>query len=142
MKLLSNVLNISIDELLDNNINNVLVDKVSNTEKLAGMIIKILKFLGIAFIILLIINIIAFVMFNVNRVSPTTKHIESIELSCSLHNDDYLIEVGTDGYFNCSNCPKELQKKLKHDYVDYEDLSKTEKNISNYFKSNHGTCEE
>ena len=47
LKLLSSVLNVSIDELLDNNINNILVDKVSNTEKLAGMIIKILKFIKI-----------------------------------------------------------------------------------------------
>lgn len=48
LKLLSNVLNFSIDELLDHNINNVLVEKVSNTEKLAGLIIKILKFIRIA----------------------------------------------------------------------------------------------
>ena len=43
LKLLSRTLNVSIDELLDNDVNNVLVEKISNTEKLAGIIIKILK---------------------------------------------------------------------------------------------------
>ena len=43
LKLLSKVLNISIDELLDNDIQNVVVEKVSNTEKLAGLVLKVLK---------------------------------------------------------------------------------------------------
>ena len=43
LKLLSKELNISIDELLNNDIKQVLVEKVSNTEKLAKIIIKILK---------------------------------------------------------------------------------------------------
>ncbi len=48
LKLLSKEFNISIDELLDNDIKNVLVEKVSNTEKLAGMILKIIKIVIIA----------------------------------------------------------------------------------------------
>ena len=43
LKLLSKALNISIDELLDNDVKNVLVERVNNTERLAGIIIKILK---------------------------------------------------------------------------------------------------
>ena len=50
LKLLSKVLNISIDELLDNDIQNVVVEKVSNTEKLAGLVLKVLKWLGIILI--------------------------------------------------------------------------------------------
>ena len=50
LKLLSKVLNVSIDELLDNDIQSVLVEKVSNTEKLAGLVLKVLKWLGIIFI--------------------------------------------------------------------------------------------
>lgn len=45
LKLLSKVLNVSIDELLDNDIQSVLVEKVSNTEKLAGLVLKVLKWL-------------------------------------------------------------------------------------------------
>ena len=65
LKLLSKVLNVSIDELLDNDIQSVLVEKVSNTEKLAGMGMKATKFIGIAFLILLIIDIISFIIFMI-----------------------------------------------------------------------------
>ncbi|MBP3444677.1 MAG: helix-turn-helix transcriptional regulator [Bacilli bacterium] len=40
VKIISKIFNISIDELVDNDINNVIVEKVSNTEKLAGITIK------------------------------------------------------------------------------------------------------
>ena len=48
LKLLSQIFHISVDELLDNDISHVLVERVSNTEKLAGIVIKILKIIGIA----------------------------------------------------------------------------------------------
>ena len=51
LKLLSKALNVSIDELLNNDIKQVLVEKVNNTEKLAEIIIKILKVLGIIFVV-------------------------------------------------------------------------------------------
>lgn len=63
LKLLSKALNVSIDELLNNDIQNILVEKVSNTEKLAGILIKGLKIVGIAFIILLLMDIISFFIF-------------------------------------------------------------------------------
>ena len=43
LKLLSNALDVSIDELLDNERKEVLMNKVSNTEKLAGMIYQNIK---------------------------------------------------------------------------------------------------
>ena len=70
LKLLSKVFDISIDELLDNERKDELISKVSNTEKLAGIIIKILKFIGIAFLILLIIDIISFVPFHLTSYLP------------------------------------------------------------------------
>lgn len=140
LKLLSKALNTSIDELLDNDIKGVLETKVNNTEKLAGIIIKILKAIGILFVILVVIDVIAFIMFVVIKKEPVMEHTESIELSCSLSDNEYIIEVGTDGYFNCSNCPKKLQKELKNQYIDFENISKTEENINNYFKSQGGFC--
>ena len=64
LKLISKELNVSIDELLDNDIQSVLVEKVSNTEKLAGLVLKVLKWLGIIFIIVLIIDIASLVLFT------------------------------------------------------------------------------
>lgn len=63
LKRLSNIFSISIDELLDNDINNVLAKKISNTEKLAGIGIKIVKFISIIFLILFIIDIISFIIY-------------------------------------------------------------------------------
>ena len=63
LKLLSKTLKISIDELLDNDVRDVLVEKISNTEKLAGIGIKAIKFTGISFFVLLIADIIAFIIF-------------------------------------------------------------------------------
>lgn len=63
LKLLSKALKVSIDELLDNDISGILVEKVSNTEKLAGMGIKTIKILSIVFLVLLIIDVISFIIF-------------------------------------------------------------------------------
>lgn len=141
LKLLSKTLKVSIDELLENDIKSVLEEKVSNTEKLAGMIIKILKGIGILFVVFVVFAVIAFIAFASFKKEPTMSHTESVELSCSLNDNEYIIEVGADGYFNCSNCSKEVQQEIKDNYIDYGDIPTTEENISNYFKENKGTCE-
>ncbi len=142
LKMLSKALHISIDELLDNEIKSVLEEKVSNTEKLAGLIIKIVKGIGIALVILLVIDVLAFLLFAVpKRGTIEESTIESIEVDCSIDNKEYKISVGTDGYFNCSNCSNDLQKELKENYTDFDDMTKTEENINDYFKNNHGMCE-
>ena len=56
-KTLSKIFNVSLDELTNNNINSILTEKISNTERLAGITIKILKVIGVgmlAFIIIII----------------------------------------------------------------------------------------
>lgn len=141
LKKLSNTLEVSIDELLDNDITNILETKVSNTEKLAGMIIKILKVIGVLFLIFLIIDIISFILYVGVRKEIKTEFANTLELTCTLDDEDYLIDIGTDGYYNCSNCSKDLQEKLKNDFIDFGDMDKTEKNITDYFEKNNGSCE-
>ena len=63
LKLLSQALDISIDELLDNDINNIMKEKITNIEKLTEVGIKAMKFIGIAFSAMLIIDIISFIIF-------------------------------------------------------------------------------
>lgn len=72
LKRLSKLFQISIDELLDNDTKDILVNKVSNTEKLAGIIIKILKVIGVLAILYLVLFIIAIIVF---RVVPTEKKV-------------------------------------------------------------------
>ena len=63
LKLLSQSLNITIDELLDNDINSSMKEKIINIEKTTNIGIKVMKFIGIAFAIMLIIDIISFIIF-------------------------------------------------------------------------------
>lgn len=139
-KELSKIFNVSLDELTGNDTKNAIEEKVSNTEKLAGIIIKILKILGLLFVGILIIDVISLIIFAAMR-GVIAYHTDEIELSCSLNDDDYVITVGTDGYFNCSNCSSDIQNELKNHRVDFSSMDVTEENIIEYFKINNGFCE-
>lgn len=139
-KQLSKIFNISLDELTDNDISNIIVEKISNTEKLAGMIIKILKAVGIAFLVLLVIDIMSLIIFNFVRGDMPSSVVEEATINCSLNNNDYLITIGSDAYFNCSNCSKEIQNDIK-DRIDYSDIDESIEQIETYFKNQKGTCE-
>lgn len=140
LKLLSKVLNVSIDELLDNDVKNVVIEKVSNTERLAGIIIKSLKVIGILSIIYVVLIVVAIIS-NTFTGKTSETHTEGIEMVCSTDENDYMISVASDGYFNCSNCSKRMQKDIKDNYVDFGNISGTAKNIEKYFKDNGGSCD-
>ena len=108
LKLLSKVLNISIDELLDNDIQNVVVEKVSNTEKLAGLVLKVLKWLGIIFIIFLVIDVVALILFSA---SGNFVEYHGASIICEIEDKEYEIEFGTDKKFSCKNCSNEMKEK-------------------------------
>ena len=63
LKLLSQSLNISIDELLDNNVTTNIKEKIINIEKTTNLGIKVIKFLGITFSVMLIVDIISFIIY-------------------------------------------------------------------------------
>ena len=102
-KELSKVFNVSLDELTDNDIKNVLEAKVSNTEKLAGIIII------------------------------------SADLNCSIGDNNYLITIGEDNYFECMECNKDMEIYLK-DITDYANIEHSIENIEKYFEDNGGSC--
>ena len=62
LKLLSKALNVSVDDLIDNDLQNVVLSKIKMTEKQTRTIKKILKGFLIGFIIFLVIDIIAFII--------------------------------------------------------------------------------
>ena len=43
--------------------NDLIMEKVSNTEKLAGLVLKVSKYIGVCFLVMLIIDIISFIIF-------------------------------------------------------------------------------
>lgn len=97
--LLSKTLNVSVDELLSNDIKPILVEKVSNTEKLAGIIIKILKVMGVLLLVYFILMVVALIVFNVPSQSvKVEQETQTVRLDCSLDGKDYnyLIESDKD----------------------------------------------
>ena len=141
LKKLSKTFNVSIDEILDNASKEFLMNKVSNTEQLAGMIIKILKVIGIIFIGYIIFMIVAVIGIGIYTLSPGNSNVEGIATTiCSIDNKKYQIEFGTNNYFKCDNCSKEMSDEIKK-IVDFNNIDSSMTNVENYFKSKNGSCE-
>ena len=116
LKLLSKALNVSIDELLDNERKEVLMNKVSNTERLAVYSYKTKYWL------------------DENNVSSSETMI------CTLNKGKYQIEFGTDDSFNCNNCSNQMKKELK-EIIDFNNLNDSVNNVKEYFTNNNGSCD-
>ena len=141
LKKLSKTFNVSIDEILDNDSKEFLMNKVSNTEQLAGMIIKILKAIGIVFIGYIIFMIVAVIGIGIYTVSSGNSNVEgSATTICYIDNKKYQIEFGTNNYFKCDNCSKEMSDEIKK-IVDFNNIDSSMTNVENYFKTKNGSCE-
>lgn len=70
LKSLSKALNVSVDDLIDNDLQNVVLSKVKITEKQTRTIKKILKGMLIGFITIFIIDIIAFIICFAGKTGP------------------------------------------------------------------------
>ena len=139
-KELSKIFKVSLDDLTDNDVKSILVEKVSNTEKLAGIIIKILKALGIIFLVILVIDVVSLILFSVLRTTTITKESAQVEMNCIKGNNTYMITVDTNERYTCDNCSKEMYKDIKN-VIDYSNLELTVRNVENYFENINGTCE-
>ena len=99
-KTLSKIFNVSLDELTNNNINSILTEKISNTERLAGITIKILKVIGVGMLAFIIIIILLFILLNIKSVSNKDRKITGkMAINCKLNNEEYLYEIEHKRYF-------------------------------------------
>lgn len=139
-KELSKIFNVSLDELVDNDIKNILVEKTSNTEKLAGIILKLLKFMIIFIIVAPILLVLLRVVFK-NIHEANSGRLMNISIECSLNNETYgyeyvyyettgeIKEAGGDGYLiNITDADR------------YSDAYQALDKIDAYIKNNGGTC--
>ena len=140
-KELSKIFKISLDELTNNDIKEVLIEKTSNTEQLAGLILKIIKFFVIFIIVVFILLITASILFrNVRR--KNSGRLMDVSIQCELHNESYsyeftffeetgrITEAGGDGYLaNITDLDK------------YNDAYQALDIIDAYVKNNGGTCQ-
>ena len=139
-KELSKIFKVSLDELVSNDIKDILVEKTSNTEKLAGLILKLIKFI-VVFIIVVPILLIALRIVFKNIHEHNSGRLMNTSITCILHDKTYsyefvyyemngeIKEAGGDGYLI------NITDANKSDDV-YQALDK----IDAYVKNNGGTC--
>lgn len=139
--LIANYFNISLDELVGNN-TNTLLNKVSNTERLAGITIKILKIIGIIFLTLLIIDVIAFIIFITHKVSTNENEIVGkYSITCNLDNEEYSYELNYNKNYVVITSGGDEFIANHTDVSEYlEDANIAEAHIEDYFKNLGGSC--
>ena len=140
-KELSKIFNISLDELTDNDIKNVLVEKTSNTEKLAGLILKLIKYI-IIFIIVVPILLITLRVITKNIHEKNAGRLINVSIKCTLHDESYAYE------FNFYETTGEIKEAGGDGYLaniteigKYSDAYQALDVIDAYVKNNGGTCQ-
>ena len=139
-KELSNIFNVSLDELVDNDIKNILVEKTSNTEKLAGLTLKLIKFIVI-FIIVVPILLITLKIISKNIYEKNAGRLMNVSITCTLHDETYGYE------FNYYETTGDIKEAGGYGYLaniidigKYGDAYRALDVIDNYVKNNGGTC--
>ena len=139
-KELSKIFKVSLDELADNDIKEILVEKTTNTEKLAGLILKLIKFI-IIFIIVVPIILVGARIISKSIYEKDAGRLMTVSVECTLHDETYSYEfvfyettgqikyAGGDGYIaNITDIDK------------YNDAHQAIDVIDAYVKNNGGTC--
>ena len=140
-KELSKVFGISLDELTSNDINNILIKKVSNTEKLAGITIKILKAMSIFLIIIFISGIIGIFLlsFNSSRVKDR-EIIGKYSFTCRLDNEKYMYEIEYNRNYQIIYGGGDSYISSHTDIDSYDDANKAKAHVEDWFKEHNGLC--
>lgn len=140
-KELSTIFSVSLDELTNNNINNVLMEKVSNTEKLAGIAIRLLKAIGVFLVTLFVVGIIGFVLFNFNPSKAKDREIKGkYTLTCHIDNQEYLYELSYNRNYQIIYAGGDAYIANHTDIENYDDANKARAHVEDWFKDHHGSC--
>ena len=134
-QILSQIFKVSLDELTGNDTKEVIYKKVSNTEKLAGLIIKIIKIWGVIFLACLIIAVIGIILFGYVREEGPVEFendVEKVIFTEVVGEEKYIITIGADGYFEGIGMSDEIKEELM-ELIVVGDLSKSQDNIIDYF---------
>ena len=140
VKIISKIFNISIDELVDNDINNVIVEKISNTEKLAGITIKILKVLGVMIIVFIVLIFLFVIFFMVDNPRKDYDIVGRTKISCQLNNEEYVYEAEYNKNYQVINSGGDAYIMNHTNIESYEDVNKIIAHIEDYFNDHGGKC--
>ena len=144
-QVLSQVFSVGLDELTGNDTKEVIYKKVSNTEKLAGLIIKVIKIWGIIILACLIVAVVGIVLFGFVRGEGSVEfenNVEKVTFTEVVGEETYIITIGSDGYFEGIGMSDEIKEELM-ELIVVGDLPTSEDNITDYFiKLREGTQQE
>ena len=140
-KKLSMIFNVSLDELVNNNVNSILIEKVSNTERLAGIIIKILKVSGILLILFIILMLTLVMLLNFKKFNNDRVIVGKANITCKLNSDEYLYEVEYNKNYQVINAGGDAFIPNHVDVEKYEDTNQIIAHIEDYFSERNGSCE-
>ena len=134
-QVLSQVFSVSLDELTGNDTKEVIYKKVSNTEKLAGLIIKVIKIWGIIILACLIVAVVGIVLFGFVRGEGSVEfenNVEKVTFTEVVGEETYIITIGSDGCFEGIGMSDEIKEELM-ELIVVGDLPTSEDNITDYF---------
>ena len=78
-KSISQIFNVSLDELVGGKASAITEEKTTNTEKLAGLVIKILKIIGVCILVSIISTIIGIILFSTtSNTESTTENVTEV----------------------------------------------------------------
>ena len=142
-QVLSQIFGVSLDELTGNDTKEVIYEKVSNTEKLAGLIIKVIKIWGIIILACVVIAVVCIILFgNVREEGFAENNVKKVTFTEVVGEETYTITIGSDGYFEGIGMSDEIKEDLM-ELIVVGDLSTSEDNITDYFiKLREGLSEE
>lgn len=130
---LSQIFNVSLDELTGNDTKEVIYEKVSNTERLAGIVITILKVIGILIIVSIIATIISIIAITGFRQAVNVEHdLRRVEITETVGEQKYVINIADDGSFSAHGLTDDMREDII-DLIDFDDLDMTAENIEKYF---------
>lgn len=95
VKKLSEVFNVSIDDLLDNNLRDIIEKKISNTEKLTNKTTKNIRIIIITLYFIILIGVIGFTIYLLSNNDFTSDY--QAEFYCSLDEYEYYVTIEING---------------------------------------------
>lgn len=140
-KMLAKIFDVSLDELTNNDINNILVQKISNTERLAGITIGILKVMGIFLVVIFVIVIIAIALFIIFRINNRDNVVVGgYSVKCQLDGEIYLYDVDYNKNYQIINAGGDAWISNHIDIFRLDDANQVVAHIEDYFKDHNGLC--
>jgi len=142
LKLLSLTLDISVDELIDNDIKNILVEKFEQTEIKTNKLFKTFVIISIIIILIFVIEIIAVTFYGLGYKKVKTD--STLYVTCELENQKYYFDVS---YYNADLVTFQMggsgyifENVIDRKEYKGESVIKAVTDVNNYFVSKGGSC--